>query len=64
MTTTPSVPTPAPVPTPSMSVPTFKSEPEDLRTHIQKMAEFSMTLGSEDQELLARELKCLGADFQ
>ena len=47
-----------------MSVPTFKSEPEDLHTRIRKMAEFSMTLGSEDQEFLARELKRLGADFQ
>ena len=62
MTTAPSIP--ASVPAPSTTAPVSNSEPEDLRTHIRKMAEFSMTLGSEDQEFLAGELKRLGADFQ
>jgi hypothetical protein len=32
-------------------------QPEDIKMQIQKMAEFSMTLGTEEQELLASELK-------
>ena len=64
MTTAPSVPTPASTPVPSTTAPVSNNEPEDLRTCIRKMAEFSMTLGSEDQEFLAGELKRLGADFQ
>lgn len=46
---------------------TAKVEPpkiDDRATKIRKLAEMSMTLNAEDQELLALELKKLGADFQ
>ena len=37
---------------------------DNVETHIQKMAEFSMTLNAAQQEMLAAEMKKLGADFQ
>ena len=36
----------------------------DVETRIRKMAEFSMTLDAAQQEMLAAEMKKLGADFQ
>ena len=36
----------------------------DIETHIRKMAEFSMTLNTAQQEMLAAKMKKLGADFQ
>ena len=36
----------------------------DIETRIRKMAEFSMTLDAAQQEMLAAEMKKLGADFQ
>jgi hypothetical protein len=47
----------------STSTPAPTPPVDDIKTRIRKMAEFSMTLGSEEQEFLAGELKRLGADF-
>jgi hypothetical protein len=54
---TPQIPVAA-APMPALSPPV-----DEIKMRIRKMAKFSMTLGSEEQEFLAGELKCLGADF-
>ena len=57
-TVTPTVPpTVAPAMTPLVP-------PETMAMKIWKMAEFSMKLNVEEQEMLAEELKKLGVDFQ
>ena len=55
-------PTPLATP-PEMTTPPH-TPPKTMAMKIQKMAEFSMKLNIEEQEMLAEELKKLGADFQ
>ena len=63
--TTVAVPATAPVATPAVVLPvTPPMPPETMAMKIRKMAEFSMKLNVEEQEMLAEELKKLGADFQ
>ena len=59
--------TTTPPPVTSTSVvppPVAVAPPETMAMKIRKMAEFSMKLNVEEQEMLAEELKKLGADFQ
>ena len=61
VTTATATSTPAVVPT----TPTVPQVPQEtMAAKICKMAEFSMKLNAEEQEMLAEELKKLGVDFQ
>ena len=53
-----------PTSTPPVLPPVTPQAPMSREAKIRKIAELSMTLQPEEQDLLAEELKRLGADFQ